>query len=91
MYTVEYSEICTSKQLCSYNCNFKTIISNNSVALVSKRTVPTERQPLVGEISANSCRQKVVSATDPYGSNLGFLDWSRYFFFQVALQMYSRS
>jgi hypothetical protein len=27
----------------------------------------------------------VVSVTNPYGRNLGFLDRSRYFFFQVAL------
>jgi hypothetical protein len=26
-----------------------------SVALVRKRTIPTERQPLVGEVSANFC------------------------------------
>jgi hypothetical protein len=26
----------------------------------------------------------VISATDPYGSILGFIDRSRYFFFQVA-------
>jgi hypothetical protein len=32
----------------------------------------------------------VVSVTDPYGRILGFLDWSRYFFFQVAPQLYSR-
>jgi hypothetical protein len=32
----------------------------------------------------------VVSLTDPYGRNLGFLDRSRYFFFQVAPQLYSR-
>jgi hypothetical protein len=32
----------------------------------------------------------VVSVTDPYGRNLGFLDRSRYFFFQVAPQLYSR-
>jgi hypothetical protein len=32
----------------------------------------------------------VVSVTDPYGSILGFLDRSRYFFFQVASQLYSR-
>jgi hypothetical protein len=30
----------------------------------------------------------VVSVTDPYGRNLGFLDRSRYFFFQVAPQLY---
>jgi hypothetical protein len=32
----------------------------------------------------------VVSVTDPYGRLLGFLDRSRYFFFQVAPQLYSR-
>jgi hypothetical protein len=30
--------------------------NNNSVALVSERTIPTERQPLVGQVSANFCR-----------------------------------
>jgi hypothetical protein len=33
---------------------------------------------------------QVVSMTDPYGRILGFLDRSRYFFFQVAPQLYSR-
>jgi hypothetical protein len=28
----------------------------NSVALVRKRTTPTERPPVVGEVSANFCR-----------------------------------
>jgi hypothetical protein len=28
--------------------------------------------------------------TDPYGRILDFLDWNRYFFFQVASQLYSR-
>jgi hypothetical protein len=37
----------------------------NSVALVRERTIPTERPPLVGKLSANLCR---------YGRNLGFLD-----------------
>jgi hypothetical protein len=32
----------------------------------------------------------VVSVTDPYGRNPGFLDPSRYFSFQVAAQLYSR-
>jgi hypothetical protein len=31
-----------------------------------------------------------VSVTNPHGRNLGFLDRSRYFFFQVAPQLYSR-
>jgi hypothetical protein len=57
----------------------------NSVALVR------ERPPLVGEVSANLCGLRVVvSAADPYGRNLCFLDRSRYYFFQVAPQLYSR-
>jgi hypothetical protein len=27
----------------------------------------------------------MVSAADPYGGNLGFLDWSRYFSFKLLL------
>jgi hypothetical protein len=53
------------------------------VALVRERTILTERPPLVGIVSADFlgidvCR--VLSAADPYGLNLGFLDRSRYFF-----------
>jgi hypothetical protein len=33
-------------------------------------------------------RSHVVSVTDPYGRILDFLDRSRYFFFQVAPQLY---
>jgi hypothetical protein len=40
-------------------------------------------------LQTEGCR--VVSAADPYGRNLGFLDRSRYIFFQVAPQLYSRS
>jgi hypothetical protein len=32
----------------------------NSVAVVRKRTIPTERPPLVGEVSANFCRYRVL-------------------------------
>jgi hypothetical protein len=32
----------------------------------------------------------IVNVTDPYGHSLAFLDWSRYFFFEVAPQLYSR-
>jgi hypothetical protein len=65
---------------------------NNSVALVRERTIPTERPPLVGEVSANFADRgcHVVSVTDSYGRILGFLDRSRYFIFQVAPQLYSR-
>jgi hypothetical protein len=36
----------------------------------------------------DECR--MVSAANPYGCNLGSLDGSRYFFFQVAPQLYSQ-
>jgi hypothetical protein len=65
----------------------------NSVASVRKRTIPTERPPLVSEVSANffaDRRCHVVSVTNPYGRIFGFLDRSRYYFFQVARQLYSR-
>jgi hypothetical protein len=59
------------------------------MTLVRERTIPTERPPLVGELSANrGCH--VVSVTDSYCRILGFIDRSRYFFFQVAPQLYSR-
>jgi hypothetical protein len=45
------------------------------VAWVCERTIPTERPPLVGEVSAKFWGQ-MVSATDPYGRILGFLDRS---------------
>jgi hypothetical protein len=49
----------------------------NSVASVHKRTIPTERPPLVGEVSANFFADRgchVVSVTNPYVRILGFLD-----------------
>jgi hypothetical protein len=43
---------------------------------------------LVSTFADRGCR--VVSATDPHGRILGFLDRSRYFSIQVAPQLYSR-
>jgi hypothetical protein len=60
----------------------------SSVAWVRERTIPTVRPPLVGKVIANLCY--VVSVTDPHARILGFFDRSRYFFFQVAPQLYSR-
>jgi hypothetical protein len=63
------------------------------MVLICKQTIPTDRPPHVGEISANFCGQRgchVVSAMDPHGHTLGFLDRSHYYFFQVAPQLYSR-
>jgi hypothetical protein len=37
------------------NANIKSKQKKNSVALVRKRTMPTEGPPLVGEVIANFC------------------------------------
>jgi hypothetical protein len=52
----------------------------------------TERPPVVGEVIAKFADRgcHVVSVTDPYGRILGFLDRSRYYFFEVAPQLCSR-
>jgi hypothetical protein len=64
----------------------------NSVALVRERNMPIKRPPLVGEVvltfADRGCLR--VSATDPPGRILGFLDRSRCYFFQVAPQLSSR-
>ena len=42
--------------LCSYSiCSYSTDSLLSSVALVRERTIPTERPPPVGEVSANFC------------------------------------
>jgi hypothetical protein len=48
----------------------------------------TACQQLVPTFTVRDCH--VVSLTDPYGRILGFLDRSRYFFYQVAPQLYTR-
>jgi hypothetical protein len=65
----------------------------NSVAVVRKRTIPTERPPLVGEVSANILLVEGVAWSAqriPTAVDHGFLDRSRYFFIQVAAQLTSR-
>jgi hypothetical protein len=52
---------------------------------------PTDRRLSAKLVSTFADRRyRVVSMTDPYGRILEFLDQSRYFFFQVAPQLYSR-
>jgi hypothetical protein len=62
------------------------------MALVHKRTIPTEQLSLVGEVSANFLHIEgchVVSSTNPHGCILCFLNQSHYYFFQVSPQLYS--
>jgi hypothetical protein len=64
----------------------------NSMAWVCEWTIPTERPPLVGELSANFFLwiEGATWSMDPYSHILGFLEHSRYFFFQIAPHLYSR-
>jgi hypothetical protein len=79
------SSVALAKELKNYSFNVIIINNNSSVALVRERTIPTERPQLVGEVRVNFCG---VSASESYGRNLGFLDRSCCFFFQVAPQLY---
>jgi hypothetical protein len=68
--------------LCIYQKNIQMC---NSVALVRKRIIPTERPPLVSEVKLLRIEDVAWSAQRiPTAVNLGFLDWSRYFSTQVA-------
>jgi hypothetical protein len=49
--------------------------NNKSVALVCERTIPTELEPTFADRG-----YRVVSAADPYGRNIDFLDRSRSFY-----------
>jgi hypothetical protein len=62
------------------------------MALVHKQNIPTKRPLLVSEVNANFHGQgcRMVSAVDPHGHNLDFLDQRHYSFFQVAPQLYPR-
>jgi hypothetical protein len=69
-----------------------TTNKTNKLCGLSSRANYTDRSSLVGElvptVGDRGCH--VVSVTDSYGHILYFLDWSRYFSFQVAPQLYSR-
>jgi hypothetical protein len=63
----------------------------NSMALVNEWTIPSNRHllvKLVPTFADEGCR--VVSATDPHGCVLGFIDRSYYYFLTVVPQLYSR-
>jgi hypothetical protein len=63
------------------------------VAWVRERNILTERPQLIRKISVNFLRiqsAKWSAQQIPNGRILCILDWSRYFFFQVATELYSR-
>jgi hypothetical protein len=61
---------------------FRNHLKLNSVALVRKMNIPTERPPLVAKLVPTFVDRacSVVSATDPMTVNLGFLDPEPIFF-----------
>jgi hypothetical protein len=63
----------------SQQVSFFHIKKTNSVTLVCEQTIPTERPPLMVKLVPTLAdgRYRVVSAADPYGRILGFLDQSR--------------
>jgi hypothetical protein len=64
----------------------------NSVSWVRERSIPNELRRLSTQLVPifvdRGCL--VVSVTDTYDHILGFLDRRRYFFFELAPQLYSR-
>jgi hypothetical protein len=60
--------------------------------LSPQRTIRTERPPLSAKLAPTFAHWGccVVSATDPHGRIFGVLDQSHYYFFQVALKLYSQ-
>jgi hypothetical protein len=64
----------------------------NSMVLVRERTIQIERPPLVGEVIANFCGQRVPRGQRD-GSLRPYFRFSRQeplLFYQVAPQLYSR-
>jgi hypothetical protein len=56
-----------------------------------KRTITTERPPLVSEVSANSfvdTECHVVSGTNPYGCILGFLEQCYIYGMKIKMRIY---
>jgi hypothetical protein len=63
----------------------------SGLSLQANYTDPIDRRlsaKLMSTLVDRGCR--MVRATNPYAHILGFLDQSRYFFFQVTPQLYSR-
>jgi hypothetical protein len=67
---------------------FKVTFSSSNSNIYTKRIAGLSSRANYTDQAARGCR--VVSATYPYGRILGFLDWSRYYFSQVATKLYSR-
>jgi hypothetical protein len=91
-----YAKLRVLLLLLSLNCRFLPNIHYHYLNLLNKEQSASELYrlsdhrlsvKLMPTFVDRECR--VVSATDTHGRILGFLDRSRYFFFQVAPQLYS--
>jgi hypothetical protein len=85
--TITYNIICTSSRIAGNKTKKQTPWPQSASQLYQ----PSDRRlsaKLVPTFVDRECH--VVSLTDLYGRNLCFLDRNRYFFFQVAPQLYSR-
>jgi hypothetical protein len=75
-----------------YSCtNLIMYAKLNSMASVREWTIPSDQclsDKLLSTFADRGCY--VVNIMDPNSCILGFLDWSHYYFFQVAPQLYSR-
>jgi hypothetical protein len=76
-------------------CISLKVIRRFSVDLVRERILPTERPPLVGEVSANFCGYRGVTWSVrriPYSRNLGFLDrfqWTTRCYIPVVITLHN--
>jgi hypothetical protein len=95
--TLNFNDMSTAMVFLDIEIAFDTtwhaglLYKKTKLRCLSLRANYTDRRlsaKLVPTFADRGCH--VVSVTDPYGRILSFLDWSRYFFFQVAPQLYSR-
>jgi hypothetical protein len=83
-----YLNICAlySRGLYRRNLSYPVQTKNKKTPIpqsASELYRPIDRH--LSEVCANLCGCCVVSATDPYGRIIGFLDRNRYFFFQRTI------
>jgi hypothetical protein len=79
---------CTLCDLHMTLCVRHVSIKKNYGAVVRQRTIPTDRPPLVGEVTANFSGWRVSRGQrneSPTVVNFGFLDRSRYYPFKYVL------
>jgi hypothetical protein len=82
------------KELYSYKLSEVSNINKNEIPWTESESEPYRPSDFL--LSAKLVttfedrQRRLLRATDPYGRILGFLDRSRYFFYQVAPQLYSR-